>query len=173
MQLSFFYTDFKSGVILFILRKLRSMNIPFKVNLGYRDAASAINFLVDVLGFEKVLIYPGTTENTIAHAELHWPGGGVVTLHSSEPDKNSVADLAQLASRDGGYPAFSIHVDTHDPEAVFERVVRAGAVVIRELKTSPMGKGFIVSDPEGLYWSFGTPLPKLVRNEQGRWLPEE
>jgi hypothetical protein len=24
---------------------------------------------------------------------------------------------------------------------------------------------------KGLFWSFGTPLPQLVRDEQGRWQP--
>lgn len=146
------------------------MNTSLKINLGYRDAPSAIRFLVDILGFEQVAVYTGATENIIAHAELHWPGGGTVTLHSTESD--SIIDLADRATREGGYPAFSVHIDTENPEDIFDRVIKAGTTVIREMKVSPLGRGFIVSDPEGLYWSVGTPLPKLVRNEQGQWKPE-
>ena len=41
------------------------------------------------------------------------------------------------------------------------------------VEDSPVGtRGFIVRDPEGLYWSFGTPLPKLVRDTQGQWRPD-
>jgi hypothetical protein len=37
---------------------------------------------------------------------------------------------------------------------------------------SPLGtRGFGVSDPEGMYWSFGTLLPRLIRDERGRLRP--
>ena len=52
-------------------------------------------------------------------------------------------------------------MDTDDPDAVFARAVRAGAANVREIQDSPHGtRGFIARDPEGLYWSFGTPLPE-------------
>ena len=147
------------------------MNPSLKINLGYRDAPAAIRFLVEVLEFEQIVVYPGASQNMIAHAELHWPEGGIVTLHSAEQGKISVAELAAQADAGGGYPAFSVHIDTDNPERLFERVVNSGARIIRELTASKLGRGFIIADPEGLYWSFGTPLPKLTRNEQGQWQP--
>lgn len=146
--------------------------MSLKVNLGYRNAPAAISFLVDALGFEPDAVYTGATSDAIAHAELRWPGGGWVTLHSTEPGNNAVASLTARAAEAGGYPAFSVHLDTHDPESVLDRARKAGATIVQEMKTSGLGKGFIVSDPEGLYWSIGTPLPKLVRNEQGQWQPQ-
>lgn len=152
--------------------KQNLMHTALKINLGYRNAHEAIRFLVDVLGFEKLAVYNGPTENIIAHAELQWPEGGSVTLHTSEPDKNSVFSLAQRATQDGGYPAYSVHLDTVDPKVVYDRVNNAGAKVVREMRETPLGTGFIVADPEGLYWSIGTPLPKLVRDNEGKWVPE-
>jgi uncharacterized glyoxalase superfamily protein PhnB len=140
--------------------------------LGYRDARGAIRFLVTAFGFEELVVYDGETEGSVAHAKLRWPGGGGISLHSAAPDGNSVADLAERAAADAGYPAYSVHIATDEPDALFERAVAAGARVVREVQVSPQGaRGFVVQDPEGLYWSFGTPLPTLVRDAEGRWRP--
>jgi uncharacterized glyoxalase superfamily protein PhnB len=145
------------------------MSAPVWPNLGYRDARAAIRFLVTAFGFEELAVYDDASGN-IGHAALRWPGGGGVMLHSA--DGNSVADQTDRATADGGYPAFSVHIGTDDPDALFKRVVTAGATVVRELEDSPFGtRGFIVRDPEGLYWSFGTELPELVRDAEGRWRP--
>jgi uncharacterized glyoxalase superfamily protein PhnB len=146
------------------------MNTFVWPNLGYRDARAAIGFLVAAFGFEEVAVYEGEQDGTVGHAELRWPAGGGITLHTAE--RNAVADLTARARGDGGYPAFSVHVSTDEPDALFERAVAAGATVVRGVTDSRFGtRGFIVSDPEGLYWSFGTPLPRLVRDEHGKWRP--
>jgi uncharacterized glyoxalase superfamily protein PhnB/AraC-like DNA-binding protein len=126
-------------------------------NLGYRDAKAAIHFLVDAVGFEAVAVYERKPDGSVAHAELRWPGGGGVMLHTA-----------------GASPRYSVHVGTSEPDALFARAVAAGADVVREVENSRVGtRGFIVSDPMGLYWSFGTPLPALERDEVGRWRPPE
>ncbi len=138
--------------------------------LGYRDPAAAIRFLVAALGFVEGPIHDDGT--IIRHAELTWPGGGTVHLHTAEG--NSIADLAERASADGGYPGVSIHIDVEDPDPFYQRAIAAGARVVRELQDSPHGvgtRGFIVADPEGLYWSVGTPLPELGKTRDGRWVP--
>jgi uncharacterized glyoxalase superfamily protein PhnB len=124
-------------------------------NLGYRDAKAAIHFLVNAVGFEAVAVHEREPKGNVAHAELRWPGGGGVMLHTA-----------------GAYPHFSVHVGTSEPDALFARAVAAGANVVREVEDSPVGtRGFIVSDPEGLYWSFGTPLPALECDGRGNWRP--
>jgi uncharacterized glyoxalase superfamily protein PhnB len=138
-------------------------------NLGYSDANAAIRFLVDVLGFEVAVLYERDFDGSVAHAELRWPVGGGVMLHTAENEP-----IASLSSRspDGSYPAYSVHVGTSEPDALFERAVAAGANVVREVEDSAVGtRGFIVSDDEGLYWSVGTPLPTLKRDDEGRWRP--
>lgn len=148
---------------------LNALVIP---NLGYRDARTAIRFLVNAFGFEEVVEYEGKNKETIDHAELRWPGGGVVTLHSADPEAPAIADSAAKATVGERYPAFSVHIETGKPDALFSRAVAAGAKVVREVQDSPVGtRGFVVRDPEGLYWSFGTPLPILVRDKQGQWRP--
>ena len=147
------------------------MNSCVWPNLGYRDAPAAIRFVAAAFGFEVAAVYERDADGHIGHAELRWPGGGGVVLHSAEGD--SVADL-QARRAAGGYPAYSIHVATSEPDGLFERAVAAGAKVVREVEDSPYGtRGFVVSDPEGLYWSFGTPLPDLQRDDEGRWRPGE
>jgi uncharacterized glyoxalase superfamily protein PhnB len=146
------------------------MSASVTPNPGYRDAPAAIRFLLTAFGFEEVAVYEEEDKGRIGHAALRWPGGGGVMLHSAEG--NAVADQAARAWADGGYPAYSVHIATDDRDALFERAVAAGATVVREVEGSPFGtRGFIVSDPEGLYWSFGTELPELVRDAQGRWRP--
>ena len=148
---------------------LGDMNANVWPNLGYRDAKTAIQFLVDALGFEAVAVYERNAESSVAHAELRWPGGGGVMIHTAE---GKGPPHASERSSAGGYPAYSIHVSTGEPDALFERAVAAGADVVREVEDSPVGtRGFIVSDPEGLYWSFGTPLPALERDAGGNWRP--
>jgi uncharacterized glyoxalase superfamily protein PhnB len=148
------------------------MSSDIRISLGYRDPLAAISFLTS-LGFEKGVTHDGD-DGVIYHAEVSWPGGGVISVHSAEPDGKSVADLADRAASDGGYPALTVHVDVLDPDSLYETAVQAGARVVRELQDSPHGvgtRGFIVADPEGLYWSFGTPLPELARDSDRHWSP--
>lgn len=52
---------------------------------------------------------------------------------------------------------FGAYVVTDDPDTLYARAVAAGAEVIRELATTDYGsRDFIVRDPEGNRWSFGT-----------------
>lgn len=149
-----------------------SMTSRVSPSLGYRDAQAAIRFLVAAFGFEPVVVYDDERTKTIDHAVLSWPEGGQVTLHSATSDDNSIAGLAKGKAAGPGYPAVSIHIDTDDPDRLLARARTAGATVVRGLEDSPFGtRGFVVSDPEGLYWSFGTPLPQLVRDRQGEWRP--
>jgi uncharacterized glyoxalase superfamily protein PhnB len=150
------------------------MNANVFPNLGYRDARAAIRFLIEAFGFEEVAVYDGEREGSIGHADLRWPAGGAVSLHSAEPGGSTVADLAARVAAADGYPAFSVHVTTDEPDALFERAVAAGAEIVREVEDSPHGpRGFVVRDPEGLYWSFATPLPRLARDEHGQWRPAQ
>ena len=116
--------------------------------LTYRDARAAIRFLVDALGFEEVVSYPGADESTVSHAELRWPAGGGVMLGTARAD-SVIADLPPGTG--------SIYVVTEDPDALFERARAAGARVVQELHDTDYGsRDFAVRDPEGVYWSFGT-----------------
>ena len=114
-----------------------------------RDARAEIRFLVDAFGFEERLVVPGDDGREVAHAELRWPNGGGVMLGSVAAPGGQ-----EIASPPGGA---SVYVVTDDPDGLYERATKAGAVVVRELRDEDFGsRDFVVRDPEGNIWSFGT-----------------
>ncbi|MGH3686940.1 MAG: VOC family protein [Pseudonocardiaceae bacterium] len=114
--------------------------------LAYTDAPAAIRFLVEAFGFVETLVVPGEGGREIAHAELRWPEGGGVMLGSTSDD----SVFGQLTRT-------STYVVTDQPDALFERATAAGAEVVRGLKDEDYNsREFIVRDPEGNLWSFGT-----------------
>jgi uncharacterized glyoxalase superfamily protein PhnB len=114
--------------------------------LRARDARALIRFLVDVLGFTETVVY--ADGDLVGHAELAWPPGGGIMLGSVRDDELS-------AMMQPG--AFAAYVVTDEPEALYRRVVEAGAEIARELHTTDYGsRDFAVRDPEGNWWSFGT-----------------
>jgi uncharacterized glyoxalase superfamily protein PhnB len=52
--------------------------------------------------------------------------------------------------------ASGVYAATDDPAPLYERAQRAGATVIRELTPEAHSRGFVVADPEGNLWSFGS-----------------
>lgn len=115
--------------------------------LQARDARSLIAFLVEAFGFEETAVHG--EGDTVQHAELAWPPGGGVMLGSAKDDPSAVFSL-----RPGTFGAYAV---TDDPDALYERAVKAGASVVREPSDTDYGsRDFIVRDPEGNLWSFGT-----------------
>ena len=109
------------------------------------DAPALIRWLVDVLGFEETLVVGDG--DLVVHAELAWPPGGGVMLGSARDD--------------GGWDvkpgATGAYLVTDDVEAVWARVQRAGADVLRPLHAPDHGgQEFSVRDPEGNSWSVGS-----------------
>ncbi len=61
-------------------------------------------------------------------------------------------EFSEKATGSGSY-----YVVTDEPDAVYERAMKAGADLVREMREEDYGsRGFSVSDPEGNIWSFGT-----------------
>jgi uncharacterized glyoxalase superfamily protein PhnB len=116
--------------------------------LKYDDAPAALRFLTEAFGFEERLVVPGDTPETIAHAELRWPGGGGVMFGS-----RSAGDPAFSAALRG---TTSIYVVTDDPDGVHARAV-AGVEELVGLRDEEYGsRGFTALDTEGNLWTFGT-----------------
>jgi uncharacterized glyoxalase superfamily protein PhnB len=105
--------------------------------LRYRDAPGAINWLCANFGFEKHLVVPGEN-NTIAHAQLSF-GNGMIMLGSTARVDNEYSKLIT------------------QPDAAYERVKRAGAQIVLDIKDEDHGgRGFTCRDIEQHVWSFGT-----------------
>ncbi len=111
-----------------------------------RDARALIAFLVDVLGFEEVVVY-GDGDG-VDHAELAWPLGGGLMLGSERPgDEERVARPGTL----------SVYVACDDPDALFERASASGAHIESGPHDTEYGSRDVsIQDPEGNHWTFGT-----------------
>ena len=118
--------------------------------LTYRDARAAAEFLAKAFGFEERAMYASESDPAvIEHAEMRWPLGGGVMFGTTGKDDG------EFGRRTPGNDA--VYVVCDDPDALFERATAAGAEVVRGLKDEDYGsRDFIVRDPEGNLWSFGT-----------------
>jgi uncharacterized glyoxalase superfamily protein PhnB len=135
----------------------RSTVIPA---LRYKDAPAAIDWLCNVIGFERKAVYEGPN-GTIGHAELTL-GGGMIMLGSAKDDEHvrSYKSPTEL----GGIETRGTYVVVPDADAVHARAVAAGAEIIRPLQDTPYGsREFAVRDPEGHSWSVGTYDPWAAR----------
>jgi uncharacterized glyoxalase superfamily protein PhnB len=108
------------------------------------DAPALIDFLVDVVGFRRTVVY--TDGALVAHAQLDWPEGGGVMLGSRRDDAAIKPGLA------------SVYVVTDRVDEVHARVKDApGVTITRQPEDTGYGSHeFGMTDPEGNYWSFGT-----------------
>jgi uncharacterized glyoxalase superfamily protein PhnB len=121
--------------------------------LRYRHAKAAIEWLCDVLGFEKQLVVPGE-DGTIVHAQLSF-GNGMVMLGTV---RQSVFDRFMKQPEEiGGAETQSPYLIVDDADAVYEKAKAAGAEMVIEIKDEDYGgRGFSCKDPEGHLWNVGT-----------------
>ncbi len=128
----------------------RSTIIPA---LRYRNAPAAIDWLCQVLGFERKAVYEGPN-GTIGHAELTL-NGGMIMLGSMKDDK--LAASFQSPDDLGGAETRGVYIVVADADATHARALAAGARIIRPLEPTAYGsREFAVKDPEGHSWSVGT-----------------
>lgn len=115
------------------------------LTLQAHDAPTLIDYYVETFGFVLAARY-GQGE-TVDHAQLNWPHGcGGIMMGSHKPD----AQWCREPGTAGGY------VVTADPDALYERVLRHKAEVVRPLAETDYGaREFTVRDREGNLWSFG------------------
>ena len=127
--------------------------------LHYRDAPAAIEWLCNVLGFERQLVVPGE-DGTIAHAQLTL-GNGMIMLGSTRDDYyGSIVG----PPTPGGTLTQSVCVVTSDLEACYERVKASGAEIATELTVQHYGGSlFAVRDPEGQLWNVTSYDPWAVQ----------
>lgn len=112
------------------------------------DARAEIRFLCDVLGFVETLVVPGEGD-TIAHAQLDWPGGGAVMLGTHKPDGEYQREPGTL----GAY----LLIDDADLDALVDRALAAGARIVQPLRAPEHGgRDVTIASPEGNLWSLGT-----------------
>src|SRR5690348_17556411 len=92
------------------------------LTLQAHNAPKLIDYYVDAFGFVLTARYGDG--DTVDHAQLHWPEGtGGIMLGSYQPNSGWCREPGTA----GGY------VVTADPDALYERVLRHNAEVVRPL----------------------------------------
>lgn len=126
--------------------------IPF---LNYEDAPAALDWLAKAFGFERSEVHEGEN-GTVVHAEMRF-ADGMIMLGSAGPNDLGMKTPRELgAVNQGVYVIVDNGIDEH-----YERAVAAGAEVVRPLHDTDYGsRDYIVRDPEGNLWSFGTYRPE-------------
>ncbi|MEM9682477.1 MAG: VOC family protein [Pseudomonadota bacterium] len=118
----------------------------------YRDAEAAIDWLCDVLAFERHLVVPGD-DGAIAHAQLTI-GGGMIMLGSAQD--GDFDSLTVTPERAGGVTQSS-YIVIADIDAHYERAKAAGAEIVMEIADQDYGgRLYSCRDPEGHLWNFGS-----------------
>ena len=127
--------------------------------VAYKDAAAAIDWLVEAFGFaehrERYVIEDGT----IGHAELEL-GGEIVML--ATPNREYQSPRAHREGMhvnrswlDGPYVVNGVHVEVDDVDARHARAVPAGATVLRAPEEPGIGfRIYTAEDLEGHRWMF-------------------
>jgi uncharacterized glyoxalase superfamily protein PhnB len=116
--------------------------------LRYADAKAAIKFLVDAFGFTEKTVQENP-DGTVAHAELAWPGGGLIMLGQRRAEP-SPFDTSRCVT----------YLVLDDPDTHHDRAKAAGAEIVLDLVDQDYGsREYAARDPEGNVWSFGTYHP--------------
>jgi PhnB protein len=129
--------------------------------LSVRDAANAIDFYKRAFGATEVmrLQEPG---GKIGHAEISIDGV-VVMLSDEYPDYDAVGPQTV------GHTTVSILIYVEDVDAIAERAVKAGATLLRPIKTEFYGERVAtLKDPFGHKWSFQARVEDLTPEEMQR-----
>jgi uncharacterized glyoxalase superfamily protein PhnB len=121
--------------------------------MHYRDAAAAIEWLCNVFGFEKQVVYPGE-DGTIGHAQLTF-GNGMIMCGSKRDSE--YGRLLKQPDEIGGCETQSLYLAVTDADAIYKRVVESGAEILIDIRTQDYGgRDFTCRDIEGHIWTLGT-----------------
>jgi uncharacterized glyoxalase superfamily protein PhnB len=127
-------------------------------HLIVKGAAEALEFYKKAFGAEVRGVHQGPG-NSIMHAEIKI-GNSVLMLNDEFPDFGS------LGPKSVGGTSAVMHVYTEDADALFNRVVEAGAKVIMPIMDMFWGDRYgQVEDPFGHRWSIATHKEDLTEEE--------
>ena len=113
------------------------------------DSRILFDFLISAFGFVEGFVVLADDSIGIVHAEILWPEGGGVMMGDAV-----IGDAVHLSLPSG---PVSIYIITAQPHVLYQRAVKAGALIVKELQHEEYGShGFSAADPEGNIWSFGT-----------------
>jgi len=121
--------------------------------LAYRNATKAIEWLCDVIGFERHAVY-ANENGSIAHAELKL-GNSMIMLGdvNDGPFGRHIAQPEDIAGKETQSP----YLVVRDADVIHAKVVASGCEILIPIKDESYGgRGFSCRDLEGHIWNIGT-----------------
>jgi len=118
--------------------------------MRYRDAPAAIQWLCDVLGFKKHVVFE--SDGIVHHGELTH-GTGMIMIGSLRD--GPFDQLTKIPSDIDNYNTQSAYIYVPDLDAHYAHTKKSGAEIVLPLKKEPHGSGYTCRDLEGYLWSFG------------------
>lgn len=120
--------------------------IPY---LYYADVPKAVDWLVRVFGFEKIMVEP--TSPGRHHGEVRY-GAGVVMMGTADKQRFDSTSPHQANARTSGVFVYLDDVDGH-----CARAKAAGAEIVHDISDQEYGRTYWARDPEGHDWFFTRP----------------
>jgi uncharacterized glyoxalase superfamily protein PhnB len=134
----------------------RSTIVP---SLRYRNALTAIDWLIRAFGFEKQAVFLGPDNTTVMHAQLTF-GNGMIMLGSVPKEGDNGTEYSKLMVQPdeiGLRETKSIYLIVNDADAVHATAKAAGAEMVLDIRDMDYGgRGFTCRDLEGHLWNIGT-----------------
>ena len=126
--------------------------------LAYSDAVKALDWLSKAFGCEVANKYVND-DGRIGHAELHFPGNGVVMLSDFAPPYENPKQLQANYSPaaqwyDTPYIVNGVWIQVDDVDAHFAQAKANGAEILSEPVDEGHGKSYRTADLEGHRWMF-------------------
>jgi PhnB protein len=141
---------------------MNNQSIPYHTltpHLVVRGAAQAIEFYGKAFGARETSRLTAPDGKSIVHAELII-GDSRLFLADEVPGMGCLGPLST-----GGSPV-TIHINTEEIDALFNRAVDAGAEVRMPLADMFWGDRYgVVADPFGHQWSFAKHIEDLTPDE--------
>jgi len=129
----------------------RSTIVP---SLRYRNALTAIDWLVAAFGFEKQAVFVAPDNKTVQHAQLTF-GNGMIMIGSVDNGGEAGKFMVQpdeIGLRD----TRGIYLVVNDADAIYATAKTAGAEMVLDIRDMDYGgRGFTCRDLEGHHWSIG------------------
>jgi uncharacterized glyoxalase superfamily protein PhnB len=130
----------------------RSTIIP---SLRYRNALTAIDWLVTAFGFEKQAVFLAPDNTTVQHAQLTF-GNGMIMLGSVDNGGEAGKFMVQ-PDEVGLRDTRSTYLVVTNADAIYATAKAAGAEMLLDIRDMGYGgRGFTCRDLEGHTWSIGT-----------------
>ena len=130
--------------------------------IGYEDGPAAMDWLAHAFAFRETARVVGS-EGVLAHGEMETGHGSVMmatpSRHYQSPRHHRESCPAAARWSEVPYIVDGVLVRVDDVDRHCERARAAGATILTEPETSPVGRSYRAEDIEGHRWMFVSEAP--------------